>query len=259
LTSLSAKNLELNELGWWGNWADVKWFGDNSWVLLSRRFDEYFLNRAGFLGCREDGGTIGQIEKLFAERKRAPHFFVQEACSKLLRNMESAGYRGMDSMSVMTLENAKFSRMQEAKVAPAGGGDLTKWSEVYLKSFYGGLGLMRAVTEIVESLHGIDEVTLLTGELGGKPAGTMALYRTPALLGAYCVGTLPRFRGRGVATSLLETAHGIARSEGRRLVLQSILSDGYEGFYKNLGFERLYLKTLLRKKQGVRPRSRRSG
>jgi len=259
LTSLSAKELELNEVEWWANWAEVTWFGDNSWLLLSRRFDEFFLNRGGFLECRNAGKTTGQMEKLFAERNLVPHFFVKEACSGLLGSLVSAGYRAVDSMSVMTLERAKFSRIQEVKVASAEAGDLDKWSEVYLNSFYGGLGLKRAVTEIVESLHRMSEVVLLTGKIGGRFAGTMALYRTHALLGVYCVGTLPEFRRRGVATGLLEAAHGIAKSEGRRLILQSILSDGYESFYTNLGFKRLYLKTLLRKEPVLRPRTRRVG
>ena len=119
--------------------------------------------------------------------------------------MESAGYRGVDSMAVMALEQAKFREAHEVKVTSAGGADLTKWSEVYLRSFYGGLGLMKAMAQIVDSLQKMDEVVLVTGKLGGKTAGTMALYRTRDLLGAYCVGTSSRIQGE-------RCRHELARS-----------------------------------------------
>ena len=49
---------------------------------------------------------------------------------------------------------------------------------------------------------------------------------------------------------MLEFSHRLAVEEGRRLVLQTILSDSLEGLYLKLGFRRAYLKDLFVKDVG---------
>ena len=75
------------------------------------------------------------------------------------------------------------------------------------------------------------------------------MFRTPGVIGAYCVGTVPEYRGRGVATGLLEKAKEVADSEGNALVLQTLASDGVLGFYVERGFEVMYAKRMLEKKR----------
>ena len=140
-------------------------------------------------------------------------------------------------------------RNQEVVVEPARGSGLADWSKVYLLSFYGDLGLMAPVNEVVQALGHLRRETLLIGRLEGRPAGVVALFRTPGVLGVYCVGTLPEFRGRGVAETLLESARRIGVSEDRRMVIQTIRSDGYEAYYLRRGFKTLYLKALLSKEK----------
>ena len=89
--------------------------------------------------------------------------------------------------------------------------------------------------------------TLLEARLDGTVAGVLAVFRTRRLAGIYCVGTVPKFRRRGVAGALLDRAAEIAASEGRRLILQTLKSDGVEDFYSKRGFVDLYRKTFLRR------------
>ena len=76
----------------------------------------------------------------------------------------------------------------------------------------------------------------------------MALFRTPGLIGAYCVGTVPRRRGLGIATGLLRRAREIAESEERALVLQTQSSDGLLRIYHHRGIEVKYAKSIMEKK-----------
>ena len=86
--------------------------------------------------------------------------------------------------------------------------------------------------------------SLLLGTMNGEPAGVAALFRTGKVCGVYCVGTHRDWRKKHIATTMLEFSHRSAVKEGRRLILQTILSDSAEGLYLKLGFKRAYLKDL---------------
>jgi GNAT superfamily N-acetyltransferase len=218
-------------------------------MLTSESFPEYFMNRGGFLDC--DGGTrrFGDIETAMLRKGLAPHFFVQESCRKLTTDMLGSGYRRVDAMAVMSPERARFRRLAEVTIVDARGEALVDWSMAYLTSFYGDTRLLPAVLRVARAIGGRGERTFLAGRIGTKTAGVLALHRSPGLLGVYCVGTVPSFRERGVAAAMLEAAQRIGIAEGRQVVLQTILSDGYEDYYTKRGFRRLYLKNLLRKER----------
>jgi GNAT superfamily N-acetyltransferase len=100
-------------------------------------------------------------------------------------------------------------------------------------------------------------VTFFAAERDGKTLGVLAAFRTPGLLGVYCVGTLGIHRSIGVASSLIHEASRMAAAEGRLLILQTIASEDAEGFYAKRGFHRLYVKKLMRREaSGSDPRRR---
>ena len=45
MVDLRDDKIELNEVNWWSNWANVEWSTKNSYVILSDEFDEPFFNR----------------------------------------------------------------------------------------------------------------------------------------------------------------------------------------------------------------------
>ena len=134
----------------------------------------------------------------------------------------------------------------------AGEGTITRspegWTAAYLKAFYGSGELTRTVKPIVASLLKDMAVTLLEQKSGGETAGVLALFRTPGLMGVYCVGTVPEHRKRGVATSLLAKAGRMAESERRTLILQSLASEGATQLYLDNGYEVMYDKLILEKR-----------
>jgi GNAT superfamily N-acetyltransferase len=136
---------------------------------------------------------------------------------------------------------------QDVKVMIAGPRRSEEWCDTYLLSFYGDLSAKPQVLGTARRLSRLEEATLLVAEVKGKVVGVTALYRTPGLLGLYCLGTAPRHRGKGVARTLLSASKRIAAAEGRRLVLQSLLSEETHPFYSRFGFRKLYVKRLLQK------------
>ena len=245
MPSLRTRDLERNEVAWWSNWATVTWLGENTWVMTSEYFDEYFLNRGGFLECEGVGRHIRKAEELLVKRGATPCFFVQESCKANLRRLGAEGYLPKDGMAVMTLDDAALRVNEEVRVGKVRHRDIGEWVSAYLLSFYGNLNLSAGVTDVVRRLENTNRVTLLTGRVRGRVAGVIALSRSPGLLGVYCVGTVPEFRRIGVTATLLDSARKLASSEGRRAILQTIQSDGYERYYTERGFRKVYAKTLL--------------
>jgi predicted GNAT family acetyltransferase len=77
------------------------------------------------------------------------------------------------------------------------------------------------------------------------------MYRTAGgIAGAYCIGTAPSYRGKGVAAAIVKHMRELAQSEGRRLVLQTMASDAVEGFYVKQGFRQAYVKDVFTRRAG---------
>ena len=242
---VSLRDLEFNEASWWSLWADVKWLGSAAYVMLSSDFDEYFFNRAGFLECSDAKAAILTAEKAFEAAWRAPCFSVPEECGGVVQTLESHGYDAFDRMSVMRLGEPGFRVASGLSVNSGEEVDVSDWATAYSLSFYGDLGVKDSVTRIVKRLGRDPAVTLLAGEKGGGLAGVLAAFRTPGLLGVYCVGTLEKHRRSGVAGSLLAEVSRMAASEARVMILQTIVSDRVGNFYLDGGFSEIYSKLLM--------------
>jgi GNAT superfamily N-acetyltransferase len=255
LADSSRREYETNEVSWWSNWAEAKWLDDDAYLIFSDDFDEYFFNRGGFVQITPASSlSIEPMEKEFRAHGRRPHIFLQSdgLGPKLLRTLEVRDYRIADQMAVMEMDDPSFAVNPRLKVAQVTDSQAEAWAEVYLDSFYGDQRQMRAVASIVSRLARVKGVDLILGEVDGRHVGTAAVYRTGKVCGVYCVGTHSGWRRKRVASTILEHCYRLARSEGRKLILQTILSDSVEVFYKKIGFRRVYLKELFVKdvKQG---------
>ena len=171
-----------------------------------------------------------------------PTIFAFESCEGTLL---AAGYRRVDEMTVLRSTRIIPHLVEEPLVSVSS--DPRAWAIAYLRSFYGDEQLTEVVLPIVASLMGSKAVTLLEARIGKETAGVSALFRTRGIAGLYCVGTVPKFRRMGVATSLLARAREMADSEGRALVLQTLTSDGVLPFYEARGFAKTHAKLVLEK------------
>jgi len=246
LESPSRGALELNEARWWSNWANLAWRGASGYLLTSESFREPFFNRACILNCNGVGATVAWAEGKLRSRDTVSTVTVFDSCNKAASGLRASGYRSIDTMTVL---------LSSSPATPAGTARVTinerpapdSWTRTYLEAFYGDQELMPHVTAIVKLLQKLKAVTLLEAMVGEETAGVLAIFRTVALAGVYCVGTVPEHRRKGVAASLLSEAVTIAGAEGRHLFLQSLASDGTLRYYLKRGFRVLYSKQLLSK------------
>jgi GNAT superfamily N-acetyltransferase len=242
---------ELNELGWWSNWARLSWLSKNCYRLGSREFREPLFNHAGFLDPKaKPDELVKLVEREYSEEETDPAFFLQRLpehahTRKLLL---SRGYTLTDTFLVLRLAGAIPKRVSGVTCRVIGAEKLDEWCETYLRAFYGELSLLKSVVASVKKALGEGRTRLVLAFVRRKPAGTLAVYRWRRLAGVYCVGTIPEFRERGVATAMLRLAKEVTESEGTALTLQTFLSDSLEKFYYKRGFELAYSKDVLVKK-----------
>ena len=228
---------------WWSKWATLKRHGDG-YLLSSDELRERFFNRAGSFTCRGLAPTAAWAERHFSLREMNSTILAFESCGA--DSLLAAGYRKVDEMTVLrsarTIPNAGAHHLVSSSP------NLRVWTRAYLRSFYGDEKLAKVVLPKVASLMKGKGVTLLEARIGNETAGVSALFRTRGIAGVYCVGTVPKFRRRGVATALLARAREIADSEGRALILQTLASDGALEFYQARGFAKVHSKPVLEKK-----------
>ncbi len=269
MPSSEERAYELNEVSWWAKWADeTVWVSKNCYAIFSEAFkDEQFYNRGGFLGVeRVPELVVEAVEKEFAKRRRqAPCMLVEEGrqWDKLRASLSSKGYAVGDKMLVMESRpqaKGKSAPNPDVEITLVGsrskGKELQEWTKVYLQAFYGDQRLSGAVNKIMRKVVRDKKASVVLARIGRTPVGCAALYRTAGgVAGAYCVGTEPRFRGRGVAATMLKSMRALAEDEGRRLIIQAMASDGVEGFYLKQGFNLAYTKSVFAR----RPRRRTVG
>ena len=257
LPSREERGYELNEVSWWARWVDeTVWVSKNCYAVFSGTFkDEYFYNRGGFLGAeRVPEDAIEAIEREFAKRKRStPCILVEEGrpWDRLRASLSSKGYTIGDRMLVMEIQSQAKSKAVPnpgVEVALIGsrskGKELHEWTRTYLQAFYGDQRLNDEVNKIMRKVVKDKKATVILARMGETPVGCAVMHRSAGgVAGAYCIGTAPSFRGRGVAATMMRHMREVAQSEGRRLILQTLASDSAEGFYLKQGFKLAYTKT----------------
>jgi len=80
-----------------------------------------------------------------------------------------------------------------------------------------------------------------------SPAGCTALFEKNSLLGLYCLGTLAKYRSKGIATALIAVSADIAKEKDLKLFLQSFKADGLINYYVKRGFTQIYTKEIYTK------------
>jgi len=90
------------------------------------------------------------------------------------------------------------------------------------------------VTEFLDPLED-GSLRLYTAYVDDEPVGTTALFLDKGIAGVYCVGTLIKFRGRGIGAALTARPLAWAREQGYRTSTLQATSMGYR-VYRKLGF-----------------------
>ena len=215
---------------------------------MSSEFREPLFNHSGFTDARVPlGELLPSIHRWYEHANSEPSFFLQESPNydSFRRILSSTGYSTLDKHVVLSLRRPRFELTVAGECTLVNEERADEWSRAYLSAFYGENSLFKSVLASVKRALGGGESNLMLAEFDGKTAGTLAIHTHGGYSGVYCVGTVPEFRGKGIATKMLSEAQKFTQKQRTTLVLQTFASDSVENFYLRRGFERAYVKDVL--------------
>jgi hypothetical protein len=217
--------MEENEWSFCSLWTKKRRAGCAKALVNEKLAGDYFFNRATVEGCDI---PIEKVARIFWQAGMDCHLYF--------RSSPPMGLYKADTMYVLrSFEDAAPA----GKVASCKQADIPTWIDVFVKSF-SVPGWKDEVSRIVTK--NFDRLELLLAYHKGKPAGCAALYTKNKVTGLYCLGTLPMFRSKGIATSILQGAKALAKSDS--LFLQTLASEGLLDLYKGAGFRVVYEKSI---------------
>ena len=237
--------MESNEFYFCSLWTEHLKIRNCADILLNEKLtQDYFFNRVTNMTCRDTGSAIDECVRIFLNKGTNCYVYVTDDNRKLERILLEKGFTLIDSMTVLksTTKNIEYYN-NGVDVIKIDKESIPIWVDVFCHAF-DVLDWKYEVERIIKS-H-FKELVLLVSFLNNKsndPVGCAALFHSSSLIGLYCLGTVPAFRGEGIATKMIKVALGLAQQrELNCIFLQSFKNEGFLSFYNKIGFQTIYKK-----------------
>lgn len=241
------QELGSNERGFFSIWSDLIDI-DSAKLFLNRNFpDDILFNRIIEISARKNK-LDDVIDKAIAYFKKAgvrPSVFVTER--SIENYLVSKRFKHIDDFNVMKLKKFVPNERRVAEVFAIDANTLADWVKTYIASFDIAQRFKQEVLR--RSKMSLNKgCALYLAKVRGEPSGTTLSYHENGVTGIYCVGTLPKFRGRGIASKMLEVAIKDSEKRGDHMqCLQNLEGDKVREFYEKRGFETVFVKRVYQK------------
>ena len=240
--------MESNEFYFCSLWTEHLKIRNCADILVNEKLtQDYFFNRLTNMSCSDNESAIDECVRIFLNKRTNCYVYVTDDSRKLESILLKKRFTLIDSMSVLrsnTTNNIEYDN-KVIDVIEIDEDSIPIWVDVFCHAF-DVLDWKSEVERIIKS-H-FKELTLLLSFLNNKnsiPAGCAALFNRSSLIGLYCLGTLPAYRGQGIATKMIKVALGIAQQRQLNFIfLQAFANEGFISFYNKIGFQTLYKKRI---------------
>lgn len=242
---LDIDNLNENESSFCSLWSRTHQKIDCVELFLNPKLgDDYFFNRLNIKNsCHNITDILNSIKSSHTNYHDTLYLHLicnNENCIKF--NIPKFG-----TMKILGLDVNKYVfKSDHIDVDVIDRNHLYNWIDVYCKSF-DSIHIKDEVTNIISKHY--QKLTLLVAhhylDKVKSFAGCSLLYEKKESIGLYCLGTIQHYRRKGVARELIASAVRIAKNNDHNvLIVQTLTKEGYEEFYKKLGFRTIYEKML---------------
>ena len=207
--------------------------------------DDYFFNR---LNIRYPCNDVVEILNSIKSKRTSDinNYYIHLICDT--KNSINLNLPKFGTMKILgfDVDNYVMKTIKDIEIEQVDIHELDEWIDIFCMSF-DSLGIKDEVTSIISKHY--RKLTLLVAhynlDQGTYPVGCCLLFEKNNNIGLYCLGTVRDFRNKGVARQLIANAIKIAKDNGRNLlIVQTLTKEGYEEFYKKLGFRTIYKKQL---------------
>jgi ribosomal protein S18 acetylase RimI-like enzyme len=243
VSSQEINNMENNEQGFFSLWSKAIDL-DSAKLFLNGNFpDDLLFNRVSASYSKQDyNGLVDEALTYFQKAKIRPTFFIAEHHRKLEQDLLKKSFKHETSFNIMKLKKSVPFPDKIAEVSIADEENIAVWILTYMKSFDIGESFKIEVSKRAKKCLENKDCILYIARVGGEPVGTSLTYIEANTAGFYCIGTIPKFRGRGIASQMLEIAIRDARKQSDLLCLQNLEIDNVKSFYEKRGFETVFVK-----------------
>jgi len=236
------ERLEKNEHRFFSLWSKAIDL-DSAKMFLNRNFlDDLLFNRvSASYSKRNHSGLVDKALTYFQKAKISPTFFIAEHHTKLRQELLKNSFKTVNSFNTMKLKEFVPYSGKKTEVSIVDAKSIAVWIATYMKSFDIGASFKTEVSNRAEKCLKSKNCVLYAARVGGEPAGTSLTYIEGGVTGFYCIGTIPKFRGIGIASQMLGVAISGARKSDLQC-LQNLESDNVRAFYEKRGFETVFVK-----------------
>ena len=207
--------------------------------------DDYFFNRLNIKNwCNNVDDILNYIKTNYSYNLNS--YYIHMICNN--ENSARLNKPTFGTMKILSLDVNKYvmhsNKYIEIDIVDRN--SLNLWIDVFCRSF--------------DSLNIKDEVRTIISKQFKKlklfvahyylnqvkyPAGCCLLFEKEESIGLYCLGTAHDFRRKGVARELISNAVKMAKNNDyNSMIVQTLTKEGYEEFYKRLGFRTMYKRML---------------
>lgn len=245
---LDIDNIDENESSFCSLWSRTHQKIDCAELFLNPKLgDDYFFNRLNIKNsCCNITDILSSIKSSHTNNYH-DSLYVHLICNN--ENCVRFSIPKFGTMKILGLDlnkNPLESESDHIEIDVIDKNHLYNWIDVFCRSF-DSVHIKDEVTNIISehyqkftllvAHHNLDQVKYF--------AGCCLLYEKKESIGLYCLGTIQHFRRKGVARELIANAVRIAKNNGHNLlIVQTLTKEGYEEFYKKLGFRTIYEKML---------------
>ncbi len=245
---LNIVNIDENESSFCSLWSRTHQKIDCGELFLNPKLgDDYFFNRLNIKNsCRNISDILNSIKSNHID-------YHDSLYVHLISNNENYARFSIPkfgTMKILGLDLNRYvleSERDHIEIDVIDKNHLYNWIDVFCRSF-DSIHIKDEVTKIISKHY--QKLTLLVAHYNNLDhvkyfVGCCLLYEKKESIGLYCLGTIQHFRRKGVARELIASAIRIAKNNGHNLlIVQTLTKEGYEEFYKKLGFRTIYKKML---------------
>ena len=226
--------IEENEFGFTSIWSKMTKLECGFFFANPNLPNDLFFDKLTHITCLSKK-MIDEALVLFEKNKTQPFVYVLDT-QKLEELLLKKNFRLYDTHHI--LRKSMSSEVEHDPVHHITRKDSLLWTEVFCKS-YDCLDWTEEVNSIVH--NSVSDVEYLVDS--DYNASCVALYEKNSILGLYCLGTIPEYRKKGFAKSLINYAlNQVLHKNLDFLMLETYARDNLLEFYFNLGFEQIYEK-----------------
>lgn len=214
---------------------------------------DYFFNKTKILSpCSNTHLLIAQAKRIFFSNNLDCFIHSHEGLEFENTNniLEEAGFSCVDTMLIFStgqdtqhITDSK-SRYETdlVQIITVDKESVSIWVDVFCKAFNAEdwYSQIYNVTATNYSRFNL-QLLMIRSDSVFVPAACTLLFCHKKVLGLYCLGTLPKFRRKGLASQILKSSILTARDKGMKLFFaQSFMNDGYATMYNKAGLDMEY-------------------